>query len=55
VQGCSIITASYSVDGKLVGTVGILGPTRMEYGRVIGILEYLAHDLSALLSRLYSA
>lgn len=55
VQGCSIITASYSVDGKLVGTVGILGPTRMEYGRVVGILEHFAQDLSALLSRLYSA
>ncbi|MDG5786531.1 heat-inducible transcriptional repressor HrcA [Evansella sp. AB-P1] len=50
---CSVITATYSVDGKHMGTVGILGPTRMEYPRVIGILDYLSKDLSKLLSARY--
>ncbi|MBB5173953.1 heat-inducible transcriptional repressor HrcA [Texcoconibacillus texcoconensis] len=50
---CTIITASYSIDGKHMGTVGILGPTRMEYRRVIGILDYISKDLSKLLTNLY--
>ncbi|MBU9713952.1 heat-inducible transcriptional repressor HrcA [Evansella tamaricis] len=50
---CSVITATYSFDGKPMGTVGILGPTRMEYQRVIGILDYLSKDLSKLLTTRY--
>ena len=29
---CSLITATYHVDGKLVGKIGVIGPTRMKYG-----------------------
>lgn len=47
---CSIITTSYYLDGKPVGMVGILGPTRMEYGKVISVLNYLAEGLSRMLS-----
>jgi heat-inducible transcriptional repressor len=50
---CSIITASYSIGGKHMGTIGILGPTRMEYPRVIGILDYLSKDLTKMLTNLY--
>jgi heat-inducible transcriptional repressor len=53
VNNCSIITATYHLNGLPVGTLGILGPTRMEYGRVIGILDGLATNLSELLSNLY--
>ena len=46
ISNCSLITATYSIDGKALGSIGILGPTRMEYARVIGILNVLSHDLT---------
>ncbi len=51
VKQCSIVTTSYYLDGKPVGTVGILGPTRMEYAKVITVLDYLAKGLSKMLSQ----
>ncbi|CAM3439167.1 heat-inducible transcriptional repressor HrcA [Marinicrinis lubricantis] len=53
IHQCSFITATYSVEGRPFGTIGILGPTRMEYGRVISLLDYLSKDLAVLLSRWY--
>jgi heat-inducible transcriptional repressor len=50
---CSIISASYEIEGKVVGSIGILGPIRMDYGRIIGMLDILSRDLSTILSRLY--
>ncbi|MDO7905482.1 heat-inducible transcriptional repressor HrcA [Paenibacillus sp. JX-17] len=50
---CSLVTATYSVDGEALGTIGILGPTRMEYARVISILGILSKDLSAMLTLRY--
>lgn len=47
---CSLITATYSLNGEALGTIGILGPTRMEYARVMNILGILSKDLTALLS-----
>lgn len=47
---CSVITASYEVDGKVVGTVGVIGPTRMAYERVIPIVDITARLLSGALS-----
>lgn len=52
-ENCSIITASYEIGGKHMGTIGILGPTRMEYRRVIGIIDYFSKDLTKLLTNLY--
>ena len=40
-QDCSLITATYHMDGKLVGKIGVIGPTRMKYGEVTSIVEYL--------------
>ncbi|MFC7681478.1 heat-inducible transcriptional repressor HrcA [Paenibacillus sp. GCM10028914] len=53
IANCSLITATYSANGKTLGTIGILGPTRMEYARVMGILNILSHDLTRLLSHWY--
>ncbi|MGO4887243.1 heat-inducible transcriptional repressor HrcA [Anaerobacillus sp. MEB173] len=53
IENCSIITASYSIGGKHMGTVGVLGPTRMEYPRVIGLLDYISKDLTKVLTQLY--
>ncbi len=52
-SNCSIITASYEIDGRPFGTIGIFGPTRMDYSRVIHILNILMEDFSSLITRLY--
>ncbi|MFZ5510731.1 MAG: HrcA family transcriptional regulator, partial [Pseudomonadota bacterium] len=47
---CSVITAPYEVDGQVVGSVGVIGPTRMAYERVIPIVDITAKLLSSALS-----
>lgn len=42
----SVITATYSVDGKTVGKIGVIGPKRMKYGEVTSIMEYLTENLN---------
>lgn len=46
----SVITAPYSVDGQIVGTLGVIGPTRMAYERVIPIVDITSKLLSSALS-----
>ena len=46
----SVVTAPYKVDGEVVGTVGVIGPTRMAYERVIPIVDITAKLLSSALS-----
>jgi heat-inducible transcriptional repressor len=48
---CSIVTAPYEVDGQVVGTVGVIGPTRMAYERVIPIVDVTARLMSSALSQ----
>ncbi len=48
---CSIVTAPYEVDGQVVGTVGVIGPTRMAYERVIPIVDVTAKLISSVLSQ----
>jgi len=47
---CSVIAAPYTVDGQIVGSVGVIGPTRMAYERVIPIVDITARLLSSALS-----
>jgi heat-inducible transcriptional repressor len=48
---CSVITAPYEVDGQVVGTVGVIGPTRMAYERIIPIVDITAKLLSSMLTQ----
>ncbi|HFE39247.1 MAG TPA: heat-inducible transcription repressor HrcA [Gammaproteobacteria bacterium] len=41
-EECSIVTSPYSVDGKIVGVLGVVGPTRMSYDKVIPIVDITA-------------
>ena len=50
IHECTLVTATYSIQDKMLGTMGILGPTRMEYCRVIGIINYLVDYLNLILS-----
>jgi heat-inducible transcriptional repressor len=46
---CSIVTATYSTRGGQQGTIGVIGPTRMRYSRVISILNIMGDQLTDLL------
>jgi heat-inducible transcriptional repressor len=48
---CSVVTASYEVNGQVIGTLGVIGPTRMAYERVIPIVDVTSKLLSNALSR----
>jgi heat-inducible transcriptional repressor len=47
---CSLITAPYRAEGKVVGVLGVIGPTRMAYERVIPIVDITARLLGAALN-----
>lgn len=53
INNCSLITASYMIEGQSLGTIGILGPTRMEYAKVMSLLDHLSKDLALVYSRWY--
>jgi heat-inducible transcriptional repressor len=48
---CSVVTAPYSVNGKILGVLGVIGPTRMAYERVIPIVDMTAKLLGAALNQ----
>lgn len=47
---CSLVTAPYSVEDQVVGVLGVIGPTRMPYDRVISIVDVTAKLLSSALN-----
>jgi heat-inducible transcriptional repressor len=49
-DGCSVVTAPYSLDGRILGVLGVIGPTRMAYERVIPIVDATARLLGAALN-----
>ncbi|MBD8900419.1 heat-inducible transcriptional repressor HrcA [Rhodanobacter sp. DHG33] len=54
-DGCSVVTASYGVQGRVLGAVGVIGPTRMAYERVIPVVQATAGLLSDALNRAATA
>lgn len=42
----SIITFKHTVGNKDLGTIGIIGPTRMDYSKVISVMKYISHELN---------
>ena len=51
IQDCSMVQATYRLNGQIVGTMAVLGPTRMEYGKVISVMDYLHKYLKAILAK----
>lgn len=47
---CSVVLARYGVPGTATGTVGVIGPTRMYYGRTISTVRFMAGLLSELVT-----
>lgn len=52
-ENCSIISATYSIGDENLGTIAVLGPTRMDYSRVISLLSFFSKDLSSVLTKQY--
>lgn len=50
-KGCSVISAAYNVNGRTIGAVGVLGPTRMDYGKTIAIVDFMTRSLTEILTR----
>lgn len=46
-KDCSLITATYCVDGQYVGKLGVVGPTRMKYDEVTSVIEFLTQNLNS--------
>ena len=51
IKDCSLITATYQLNGKVLGTIGVIGPTRMEYGKVVALLNYLTGELNHIVKK----
>ncbi|HNY90586.1 MAG: Heat-inducible transcription repressor HrcA [bacterium ADurb.Bin431] len=47
---CSIITTTYSIGGA-TGTIGVIGPTRMQYAKIIGLVQFMAETLGYVLNK----
>ncbi len=50
IQNCSMVQATYRLNGQIVGTFAVLGPTRMKYAKVISVMDYLQQYLQAVLA-----
>lgn len=45
---CAIVTASYSINGVNIGQAGVIGPIRMDYPKVISVLDYIGKTINML-------
>ena len=51
-QDCSVVTATYRVNDMPIGTFGVIGPTRMDYSRVVSVLQGVQQNLTLILQSL---
>lgn len=49
IQDCSMVTIPYEIGGQVMGVLGVLGPRRMTYARVISLLQYVSGRLTDIL------
>lgn len=49
-RGCTVITTYYGLDGQVIGSLGLVGPVRMEYARMIGVVNRVARVLEQALA-----
>ena len=53
IQNCSVVSCRYGIPDEAIGTIAVVGPTRMPYLRTIPTVYYLSSVLSQLLAGLY--
>jgi len=46
---CSVVTGTYRVGNDTIGTIGVIGPTRMQYQKVISVLDYVGRTFAQIL------
>jgi heat-inducible transcriptional repressor len=51
IHDCSVVQATYRIDGQVVGSVAVLGPTRMEYGKTMSVLKFMQRHLGDILKQ----
>ena len=49
-QDLSVVTATYKIGGKSLGSFGVIGPTRMDYAKVVSILGFVSQSMNSILS-----
>jgi heat-inducible transcriptional repressor len=54
-KDCSVITATYTIGGEHMGTVAVIGPTRMMYPRVVSLMDLVSNGLSKILTERYQS
>lgn len=52
-QNCSFVATPYFIDTQVGGMIGVLGPTRMDYSKVMALLQTVAGNITTALSQLY--
>lgn len=52
IAGCSIITSNYKMANKNIGMLGIIGPTRMQYDKMVPLVDHLSKSITQLLNKL---
>ncbi len=52
-KDCSMVVAPYRVEGRPAGSIGIIGPTRMDYAWVISVVEYMTRNLSQTIEKMF--
>lgn len=52
VVGCSMVTSSYKIGNTRVGVLGVFGPTRMDYDKVVPLVDYTGKAVSTLLTNM---
>jgi heat-inducible transcriptional repressor len=50
IRDCSIVTATYKLGDEPLGSLGVIGPIRMDYAKTLAILGYIGKSLSDILS-----
>jgi heat-inducible transcriptional repressor len=54
INHCTLIRATYSLGDKPIGSIGIIGPTRMDYAKVITLVNYLSKHIEMSYHQWYS-
>ena len=49
-QDMSVVTATYKIGGKSLGSFGVIGPTRMDYAKIVSILGYVSNSMNSILT-----
>jgi heat-inducible transcriptional repressor len=50
----SVVTTLYGIDGRDIGAIGVIGPTRMAYGKVVSSIQFMKDLLNREITRIFS-